>query len=314
MFNILKFLIPLALLLIIGCGNKDTESIRIGINQWPGYEPIYAAKVKGLFKKNGLNVEILEYFSLNDVKLAYEKGQVDIMCSTLIEMIKAYDDSGISAKVLIPTDFSNGPDVIISRNNINSTEKLKGKRIGVEKGTLGIYMLFRALEKANLRLNDIEIYPVDQTNMAQAFLENKIDVAVTYPPFSVNILKQIKGSKEVFNSGDIPYEIIDVLVVKNELLNKTPKLKEKVNKVWNESLNLLKTNEKEMIEIMANREGISPKEFKEIMDGLVYLDYEKQKELYQEDNKLTKVISKTIEVLFQSKEIKTKMNASIFLD
>ncbi len=298
-------------LLFYAC-SKSEPVIRIGMNQWPGYEPIYAAKIKGLYKKHGLNVEILEFGSLNDVKTAYVRGQIDIMCSTLIELIKSYDESGIASKVLMPTDFSNGPDVIIAKE-VTKIKDLKGKRIGVEKGTLGMYMLARSLQKANMSFSDVEIVPLDQSSMVEGFIHGKIDASITYPPTSVNILKKVSDAKIVFSSRDIPYEVIDVLVVKSSFLNNNKNLALKINKVWSDALNLLKTNKAEMISIMAKREKISSAEFIEIMDGLVYLTKEDQKKLYEKDHKLKKALETTIRVLYESKDLSKLIDAETFL-
>ena len=288
------------------------EKIRIGLNQWPGYEPVYAAKVKGLYKKAGLNVEVFEYGSLNDVKTAYERGHIDVMCSTLIEMIKTYGDAGINSKVLFATDFSNGPDVLIA-NDMPKSGELSGKRIGVELGTLGVYMIHRALEINNLQLSDITIVPLDQTDMLNALQTNIIDVAVTYPPISASILKTVSNSKVIFSSKDIPYEVIDVLVAKDSVLLDHPDLKKDLLGVWDEALELLVTDRETMVKIMAEREKVSPAEFEDFMIGMVYLNLEEQSKLFGPDKLLRKAIESTINILYVDGELKTKISPDLFI-
>jgi len=307
----MNYLFVVILFLFMSC-SKQGPTVRIGMNEWAGYELIFAAKVKGLYKKHGLNVEILEFSSLNDVKTAYERGQVDIMCSTLIELLKSYEDTGIRSKVLMPTDFSNGPDVIIG-NKLSKLSDLKGKRIGVEKGTLGMYMLARALQISNLEMKDISIVPLDQTTMIEGIQNNTIDVAITYPPISINLLKRVEDAKVLFSSKEIPYEVIDVLVIKEDFLKKSPDVPKKIKKVWDEALGMLKTHKNEMVSIMAKREKITNEELIEIMDGLVFLPSSEQKKLYGSDKKMEKTIDTTIEVLLETKDLSKKIKAEIFL-
>ena len=40
----------LACVVLTSCFNQSSNKVRIGLNQWPGYEPIYAAKIKNLRK------------------------------------------------------------------------------------------------------------------------------------------------------------------------------------------------------------------------------------------------------------------------
>jgi NitT/TauT family transport system substrate-binding protein len=216
---------------------KEQQTIRIGLNQWPGYEPLYAAKVLGLYEKHGLDVEIVEYISLNDVKSGYEKGQIDLMCSTIIEMLKVHDDRQIQSKFLMALDFSNGTDVVLGKN-INSLEEIKGKKIGVETGTLGMYILGRALQKSGIKLNEITIVPMDQTQMGHAIEDGNIDLAISYPPTSVNIMKNTDNVKVVFSSADIPNEVIDTLSGREDIIRDNPELLKKISLVWDEALDI----------------------------------------------------------------------------
>jgi len=62
---------------------EQAEPLRIGFNPWPGYEFIYLAKVKGFYEANDIDVKLVELNALGDVRRAFERGQIDIMASTM---------------------------------------------------------------------------------------------------------------------------------------------------------------------------------------------------------------------------------------
>lgn len=289
-------------LILCGC-RQNSPLIKIGINPWPGYEPLAAAKTLGLYKKHGLNVQIYEYTSLSDVKTAFEQGHIDIICSTIIEMLAAHDKTGKKLYPLIVSDYSNGPDVIIGKN-LKNVKELKGKRIGLEIGSLGIFMLGRALQKNNLSLNDVKLIPLDQSQLEKAFKEDTIDAAVSYPPVSIKLVTKNSEIKTVFSSAEIPYEVIDIISVSEQFLKKNPSIKEKILDVWDEVLSMIKNEPNKVIPIMAKREGLSVEEFKEGMEGLVFLNKKNQILMFDKDQKLKKAIESAAKFLSELKIIK----------
>ena len=291
---------------------KKEKTLRIGINEWAGYELLSLAKHKGFFKKHGLNVELLEYSSLSDVKTGFEQKQIDIMASTIIEAIQASETLDEEVKILLLTDYSNGPDEILSK--YDDLKKLKGQKIGVEMGSLGVFMIARALKKNGLELKDVQLIPRDQTNMLNSLNKGEIDAAVTYTPTSFILREKIPSLKSVFNSGDIPFEILDTLTARKEIVINNPGLRRKLLLVWDESVNYLKENPEESIKFMAKREGLSVKVFKEILSGLVILNKSDLDKLFLEKrNEIKKTINLNIEVLKNTNQLKKDIVADQFL-
>lgn len=84
-----------------GCAPAPFAALRVGISPWPGFELIYLAQEQGYFREEGLEVRLLEFSSLSDTRRAYERGQVDIMACTVIEVLQAHDQE-IDAAVTYP--------------------------------------------------------------------------------------------------------------------------------------------------------------------------------------------------------------------
>ena len=201
---------------LVACSNTENTPIKIGINPWPGYEFLYLAQEKGFFEDEGVEVKIIEYGSLSDVRRGYERGSLDAMASTLVEVLQVKNNSTRDPRVFLITDYSDGGDVILARN-IDSLSELKGKKVAADTTSLPIFILTRALDQVGLSLADVELIPMEQSDIALAYADNTIDAAVTYPPVSIQLRKRA-DTKTIFSSTQIPGEVIDVVSAESSIL------------------------------------------------------------------------------------------------
>ncbi len=120
----------IAFIFVTACSQKAPQkSLRVGFNTWPGYEFIYLVRMKGLYKKHGLDVKLVELNVLGDVRPAFERRQIDIMASTMVEMLIAAENTGHPLRLIAVSDASNGSDMLLTRKNIQAVSQLKGKKL-----------------------------------------------------------------------------------------------------------------------------------------------------------------------------------------
>ena len=283
------FTLLCTLFFLSACSQKKPAPIEIAINPWPGYEFLYLAEKKGFFEEVELNAKLLQLGSLADVQRAYVSGFANGLASTVIEAVQAQDLGGKPLEIVLVPDFSDGGDVIISRKEIKDISELKGKTIGCEVSSLGIYMLQKALATAGLTLNDVNIINVEQRNGENLIKNNQIDAFVSYPPSSVDILKDDKFHK-IFSSAEIPKEVIDTVSISKEALAQNPGFVPKLHKVWQMALDYYTNFPDAAIKIMAQREGISPEDFKATLSDLQLIDREGQKTIFNATGTLQKSV------------------------
>ena len=293
--------------LFSSCSLKKTPALTIAINPWPGYEFLYLAEKKGFFQETGLNVKLLQLGSLSDARRAYVNGSADGFASTIIEAVQANVESDRPLKIVMVPDYSNGGDVILAQESIKSTEELKGKTVGCEVDSLGIYLLHRALSYAGLSLSDINVVNVAQMRGEQAMTEKEIDAYVSYPPVSVAILKN-EGFHTIFTSAQIPNEIIDTVSISEEALERDPELVGKLYKAWQMALDYYKENKASALAIMSAREKIAPEEFEAILADLKILDAQAQGTIFKSPEVLNKATTDVCETLVHVKAIQTDCN------
>lgn len=283
------------------------DPIRIATSPWPGYEFVHLADRKGFFKEEGVSVRLIRFSVLEDARRAFERGQVDGMTSTLIELLQAHEH-GNAGKVVLIADFSNGADVVIARKGINSPADLKGKKLGAESASLGVFVLARALNKAGLSLDDVKLMDMGPLNIEKALLSGEIDALHTYPPYSTDILKHKDAVTKIFDSTQIPGEVVDIVSFSPDIIAHRMKDIIALRRAWDKAVAYARQHPKEANKIMAEVEGIRPQEFADALSGAKILSLAEQRPLMAHGGIVEKALALVADVLHKGGHLQ---NASI---
>ena len=283
------------LLFVTSCGQDNSKLMRIGTNIWPGYEPLYVAREKGWLESG--NVKLIEYPSASEVIRALRNKTLEAASLTLDEVIQL-SESNIPLKIVLIHDISAGADVIVAKSGISSMQGLKGKRVGVEAGALGAYMITRALEMHGMDLADVEIVNMDVNRHERAFIEGQVDAVVTFEPVRSKLLKQ--GGKEIFSSNEIPGEVVDVLVVHKDYLEQNRANVKKVIDIWFDALDYKQQEPEEFARVSSQRLKINVQDVMNSYAGLHLPDrLENLKLMSGEDSRLQQSLLEIRRVLQQ---------------
>lgn len=201
----------LAALLLAGCG-QPSEALRIGSNVWPGYEPLYLARALGLLRPAA--ARLVEYSSATQVMDAFADGAIDAAALTLDEALLLHQ-SGLALRIVLVMDVSNGADALLARPPLDSLAALRGRRIGVEDTAVGAYLLDAALQSAALSIQDVRVMPLRANEHERAYRSGAVDALVTFEPTRSRLLAE--GAHVLFDSRQIPGQIMDVLAVRPEV-------------------------------------------------------------------------------------------------
>ncbi|MDO9372116.1 MAG: ABC transporter substrate-binding protein [Gammaproteobacteria bacterium] len=238
------------------CAPEPEPPLRVGTNVWPGYEPLYLARDLGYLE--GSPVRLVEYASATDVVRAFLNHAIEAAALTLDEAL-LLADLGQEPRVVLVMDFSHGADVILGHADTQRLTDLKGRRIGVESGALGAYVLTRALQQSRMSLGEVSVVPMPISEHERAFLQHEVDAVVTFEPVRTRLLK--RGAVRLFDSSEIPGEIVDVLVVRRDILERQPEVVKRLLRDWFRALAYLTAHPDDVAGRMAPREGISAAEF-----------------------------------------------------
>ncbi len=276
MFRPLTALLAALAGLLAGCHVHAPEQVRIAINAWPGYEYLYLAQELGYLKSEHHEVRVVEMSSLASVRRAFERGHLNGIGATLVDVAIAADAGAVEPAVIVAVDVSDGGDAIMARQGLRSMRDLAGRTVAVEAASLNLYLLARALEMAGMSFDDIEVLTVDAGAMAAALHSGRADAVVTYPP----VLTELKRNEQlemVFSSADIPGEVVDVLAIDATLAREHPDVTETIRSGFFRAFEY-SLEHPEAIALMAAREGISLDEFQAALADLDMIAESRQRD------------------------------------
>lgn len=259
----------LVLLLATGCGHGEVRRLRIGMNPWPGYTHMVVAKEQRLFEAHGIDAQIVEYTSLHDLRRGYAEGQIDVLPSTLLEVLMLAEPRAKAPVVVWVADASNGGDVVVARN-VADVKALRGRKIAYEAGTVAVYMLTRFLAKNELTQESVHAVAMDQGRMADAMARGEIDAALTYQPFTGQMLAQ-PDTRVLFTSREIPGEVIDTISIDGCLVDADPTLVARFQSAMADTHRFCQQNPAVAEGILARVTGVQREELREALASvLVY--------------------------------------------
>ncbi|MEX2353248.1 MAG: ABC transporter substrate-binding protein, partial [Gammaproteobacteria bacterium] len=217
--------------------SAQSQPLRIGYSDWPGWVAWEVAIEKDMFAEAGVDV-IFDWFDYVASMDAFAAGQLDAVSMTNGDALVTGASGGRNVIVII-NDYSNGNDMIIAKAGINSVADLKGKQIGVEIGFVSHLMLLNALEKNGLTEADVELVNVPTNETPQVLASGGVDAIVAWQPSSGQALDLVPGSTAIYTSADEPGLIYDVLAVSPVSLATRKDDWSKVVEVWYKAVDFI---------------------------------------------------------------------------
>jgi len=261
--NALVLVCAALLLALAGCGREPDTPLRIGTNVWIGSEPLYLARELGRF--DPAMVQLVEYPSASEVLRAYRNQAIDGMVISLDELFPLAAD-GLDPRVIVVVDVSHGADVVVGRGDMKAMRDLTGRSVAVESGALGAFVLSRALAVNGMQASDVNVVHLESNEQPSAFEKGQVDGAVTFDPYRTQFLQA--GAKVLFDSTQIPGEIVDLLAVRASVLEKRPKAVQALLTGWFAAIDYMAKDPKDAARRMGIRQQRSGEQFLDAQKGL----------------------------------------------
>jgi len=305
----LSTLMLIVLALSFSTCKNESPPVRIGMCLWPGYEFLYLADQKGFFRDEGLNVQLYDFVSLSDSRRAFERGQIDVVAGTIVELLIIRESSNKFPQAFYVTDFSNGADVILGKKPISTIHELKGKRVGVEPASMDLLTINLALKQNQMVLTDVVLVPMAQNGMENSFEKNQVDAICTYPPISVKVLN--KGDANIlFNSSLIPGYIVDVLMADEAFINERNEDLVKVIRAINKAIQFASENPAEALPVIADHEQISVGDLQVAYEGMIVEPVDNQLQYFSPGGQLFNAGETALEVLMETGVIRKDIDVN----
>ncbi len=185
---------------------RADSPIRIGTNRALGTVVPYVANDLGLYKKQGLHAQIIDFNDVTTLMEAFSSGQIDVAMLGIAPSA-IWQAKGVPLKVV--ASANGGGHVLMTRQGtgINSIGDLSGKKVATPKPGTVTDTLFRAsLMRDIAHLDpdrDIQIVP----NMAAAdlstvlFASREVDAAITWEPYASQAEAKYKDSVVLYDAA-----------------------------------------------------------------------------------------------------------------
>lgn len=266
------------IVLLGGCVGKEPP-LKIAVSPWPGYEMLFLAQELGYFAEEGVEVSLLRTESPGDSRRFFERSLVDAYGATYYELLLSRTLSNIDARAFYAINVSDGADVIIGGKYVKSVEDLRGKRVGVEQGSMNLLLLHHALKENGILPSEVVIVENNQTDMADALATGSIDAAVTFVPFSTQILK-LPDTTQIYDSSMAPGLIVDVFVADRELLQKRREDFTAIARAFSRAVLFLDSNREQALKMLAEGMDLNAEELHETIDGIKILGADSQADFF----------------------------------
>lgn len=307
MKNILGIVVAAALL---AAPSAHAQKVVLGMSGWTGFQPLKLAELAGIFKKNGVDIEI-RFIPPVQRSAALASGALNAAATTVDQHI-VWSSAGIPTVQVALIDKSNGGDGIAVRGNIASIKDLKGKSIAVDgPGTVQHFMLSYILEKNGLSIRDVIRNTMGAQPAAQSFVTGQNDAAVTYEPYLSTVREKPDAGRILVTTKDYPV-VIDVLVFREDFIKQNPRIVKATVDSFFEALDMIKKEPAKSYEMMGSTVKQSGDAFGKSASFITWQDRAMNKAYYDKEHQA--FVDFAIRVLKSNRVIEKEPKAKEMID
>ena len=247
---------------------KDKFSVAWTI--YAGWMPWDYAANAGIVKKwadkYGIEIDVVQINDYVESINQYTAGQFDGCTMTNMDAFTIPAAGGVDSTALIIGDFSNGNDGVVLKGADKSVADIKGQNVNLVELSVSHYLLARALDTVGMTEKDVSVVNTSDADLVGVFSTSDVTSTVTWNPLLSEIMTMPEVSK-VFDSSDIPGEIIDLMVVNSDVLAENPKFGKALTGAWYEIMAKMTAGDEEALTEMAIASGTDLEGYKSQLDA-----------------------------------------------
>jgi NitT/TauT family transport system substrate-binding protein len=199
----MKFLIAAVAAFAVAGSAAAQEKFRVGYLRVMDDAQAILAQEAGLYKKHGLDVELVEFKSGTDLIKAIVGGQLDTGVLGFTNAV-AWASKGADLKVV--GGAQNGYHAMIVREDagISKIADLKGKILAsqAEGSTADTVLKGVVFKQAGLKPDDVNVMGVSPQVAVQSLAAKRVDAAFLFEP-QASIAKLIAPVKQIYEVGEV---------------------------------------------------------------------------------------------------------------
>ncbi len=237
---------------------QEKTEFRVAWSIYVGWMPWGYLEDSGIMdkwaEKYGIDVEVVQINDYIESINQYTAGAFDGVSATNMDTLSIPAGGGVDTTALIVGDYSNGNDAVILKGE-GGLADLAGKPVHLVELSVSHYLLARGLDSVGLSEADLGgVINTSDADMIAAYATNDVQAVVTWNPLVSSILEE-PGANKVYDSADIPGEIIDIMWVNTEVLASNPDFGKALTGAWYELMGLMAAGDEAALTAMAEASG-----------------------------------------------------------
>ena len=240
----------LAVILSLGLSSaQEKKNVRMVFVSlaWNSEIPFRAALARGFFKQQGLTIEPILIRGGPAAIAALVSGEVDFAAIGGAQAVFRSRARGLDLSIVGCTSSTTNY-ILLGNKQTRTVEDLRGKMIGVTgAGTYSEFAMKAFLKKHNINTDkDVMLRAIGGTVLRAAAIEKGIIAAAPFSPEDgVRLIKA--GYSVISNLSESLGIPQNILVTRNEVLEKFPDMSKRILKAYIQGMQLAKFNKKEAI-------------------------------------------------------------------
>ena len=190
-----------ALALSFPAQGQGAAKVTIATGVDPSFAPFYVGREGGFFQRNGLDVTVNTGPS--------GSAMVAFLIGNQIQSAYGAEQAGVSAHLVDPAVVAVAEGTALLRwisvlgRGVESMDALKGKRVGVARGTGSETFWLSVLGKLKLDPADYTVVNVEAPEMVAALERGNIDAFAVWEPWPTRAMRAIPGTRVLVNNEAI---------------------------------------------------------------------------------------------------------------
>jgi NitT/TauT family transport system substrate-binding protein len=242
------FGLALGLTVPVAAATEKTD-FKVCWSIYVGWMPWGQIQDSGIMKKwadkYGIGVDIVQINDYVESINQYTAGEFDGCSMTNMDALSIPSAGGVDTTALIIGDFSNGNDGIVLKDMDNLPD-IKGQQVNLVELSVSHYLLARALDAVDLKESDITVVNTSDADMVAAYSTDDVTAVVTWNPL-LSEIGGMPGANKVFDSSEIPGEIIDIMMVNTQTLQDNPDFGKALVGAWYEMMDIMSKDDGDSI-------------------------------------------------------------------
>jgi ABC-type nitrate/sulfonate/bicarbonate transport system substrate-binding protein len=203
LFTVSAFFIA-ALLISNNPWQQDKKAVSIAISKTPLSTPFYIAKHINAFKGTCVSVEFVEVLGGQAAFSKVMNREVDFGTSS--DSVIAFQSVNTKEFVTHASFVQSDNDVkliTLLKDKINTVFDLKGKKIGVTKGTASEYFLSTLLALEGLTIENVILVDYKPEKLISALVNKEVVAIVPWEPYAFQSQLQLKNKIKIHDTKSI---------------------------------------------------------------------------------------------------------------